>query len=703
LGRFARALRGLGAVFVLAAAACASQRGAAAPPPAPAPTPAPSAAAPPPAPPPTPTPAPRGFSSLAEAQPALVSAEDRRAFDAPTLDGAARSSDAAVRARAALALGRIGDARAAEPLRRLLGDASPAVRRQAAFASGILGEAELTAALIPLLDDSDATVAAEAGWSLGMLGTTEGRDALVARVRGASAPERRASALRGLWRFADAEAIAAATPYARDADAGVRTAALYVLARKPKEASLASLTAALADPDPQTAALCARALGILGKPESIAPLAESVMTGSTPLRINALIALEAIFEKNAAAPPLLADAAARVRALSGDSNPNVAVAALPLLRWQVEDREAFRRLWTLATSGKERRQQVALQALMAGLGVKSLDLVDGAIASPDPFLRGAAAEALSFLPAADAAPRRQRLSEDPAIVVRLKVLEGLKTRDEAVANRAIVDRLLADPDAGVRAAAVDALAQTEDPALLPRLKEIVLASYPDRAPDVPLSALSAAQAHAEGAGAADARAVAEAAYGHPSTLVSRMARRALVRTFHADPAQFPWREYDTGKTLADYAAVLAESGKAWVLTVETARGGFALRLDGKTAPLTVANLLALAGKGYFDGAPIHRIVPNFVVQDGDPTGTGNGGPGYEIRDEVSALPYTTGTVGMALAGPDTGGSQWFVTQAPEPHLDGGYTVFGSIATGMDVVLRLEQGDRIVRVSAKEGS
>jgi cyclophilin family peptidyl-prolyl cis-trans isomerase len=138
------------------------------------------------------------------------------------------------------------------------------------------------------------------------------------------------------------------------------------------------------------------------------------------------------------------------------------------------------------------------------------------------------------------------------------------------------------------------------------------------------------------------------------------------------------------------------------LSVETAKGVFTLELDGTAAPLTVMNCLALAGKEYFDGAPIHRIVPNFVVQDGDPTGTGNGGPGYEIRDELSPLPYIPGTLGMALSGPDTGGSQWFVTQAPEPHLDGGYTVFGSVVAGMDVVLRLEQDDRILRVAATVG-
>ena len=119
--------------------------------------------------------------------------------------------------------------------------------------------------------------------------------------------------------------------------------------------------------------------------------------------------------------------------------------------------------------------------------------------------------------------------------------------------------------------------------------------------------------------------------------------------------------------------------------------------------MTVMNFVALAQKGYFDGAPVHRVVPNFVVQDGDPTGTGNGGPGYEIRDELNTIPYASATVGMALSGPDTGGSQWFVTQAPQPHLDGGYTVFGSVVAGMDVVLRIEQGDRIARITASATS
>ncbi len=689
LANLRRALRVLGAAFLLGTG-CAAH-----PPadrvPAPAPTPEPAVVS---TPGPTPAPA-RAFTSLAEAEPALVALEDRRAFEAPTLESAASSRDAAVRARAVVALGRIGDARASVPLRRLLTDGSPDVRANAAFAAAILGDPAMADALTPLLGDPDAAVAARAAWAIGFLAPAGGEQALIAALPVAATPSQRAALLRGLWRFSTPEARNAAQPLLTDADPAVRTAAIYVLARRPQPESLAALTAALEDSDPQTAALAARALGILGKPESIGPLAAAVARTRTPVTINGLLALAAVLEKNPDAT-FPAEQRVRVVALAGDVDPNLAVPALALLRWQTEDREAFRRLWTVASTGKERRQQVALQALMGGLGAKSLDLTDNAIASPDPYLRGAAAESLSFLPAADAAPRRAKLAEDPEVVVRLKVLDGLKTAGDARASRALIGKLLEDANVGVRASALDALSLSEDPEALAVCLEMVTKSYADRDPDVPISAIGAAEKAPEDPAA---RAVVEAAYRHPSTLVSRLARRSLVKTFHADPAQFPWREYATGKGVADYAALLAEARRPWTAKVETSRGAFTIRLAGDAAPLTVMNFVALAEKGYFDGTPVHRVVPNFVVQDGDPTGTGNGGPGYEIRDELNTLPYTTATVGMALSGPDTGGSQWFVTQAPQPHLDGGYTVFGSVVAGMDVVLRIEQGDRIARITA----
>ena len=120
------------------------------------------------------------------------------------------------------------------------------------------------------------------------------------------------------------------------------------------------------------------------------------------------------------------------------------------------------------------------------------------------------------------------------------------------------------------------------------------------------------------------------------------------------------------------------------------------------APLTVDNFIKLARSNYFNGLAVHRVVPNFVMQDGDNRGDGNGGPGWSIRCEINMLPYERGAVGMALSGKDTGGSQWFVTHSPQPHLDGGYTVFGKVnETDMKIVDSIVRGDKILSVKIVE--
>jgi cyclophilin family peptidyl-prolyl cis-trans isomerase len=136
--------------------------------------------------------------------------------------------------------------------------------------------------------------------------------------------------------------------------------------------------------------------------------------------------------------------------------------------------------------------------------------------------------------------------------------------------------------------------------------------------------------------------------------------------------------------------------------IETAKGTIEFELAVLDAPQTVSNFIGLTARGFFNGLQIHRVVPNFVVQDGDPRGDGEGGPGYSIRDELNGRPFLRGTVGMALSGKDTGGSQFFITHSPQPHLDAKYTVFGRVVNGMEVVDRLQQGDTIQRVRVWDG-
>jgi cyclophilin family peptidyl-prolyl cis-trans isomerase/HEAT repeat protein len=156
-------------------------------------------------------------------------------------------------------------------------------------------------------------------------------------------------------------------------------------------------------------------------------------------------------------------------------------------------------------------------------------------------------------------------------------------------------------------------------------------------------------------------------------------------------------------TDADYRRAVSRKNGRVKAVFTTGKGAFTIDLLPEDAPLTVDNFVKLAKARYFNGIEVHRVVPNFVMQDGDPRGDGNGGPGWSIRCEVNMVPYERGAVGMALSGKDTGGSQWFVTHSPQPHLDGGYTVFGRVnEKEMKVVDNIVRGDKIISVKIIEG-
>jgi peptidyl-prolyl cis-trans isomerase B (cyclophilin B) len=146
-----------------------------------------------------------------------------------------------------------------------------------------------------------------------------------------------------------------------------------------------------------------------------------------------------------------------------------------------------------------------------------------------------------------------------------------------------------------------------------------------------------------------------------------------------------------------------DAKKTYKVTLETIRGPIVLELYPEHAPKTVNNFVFLVKEGYYDGVTFHRVIADFMIQGGDPTGTGRGGPGYKFEDELKGNPlrHETGVISMANAGPNTNGSQFFITHSPQPHLDGKHTVFGKVTSGMDVVNAVRQGDKIVKVVVTE--
>jgi peptidyl-prolyl cis-trans isomerase B (cyclophilin B) len=146
-----------------------------------------------------------------------------------------------------------------------------------------------------------------------------------------------------------------------------------------------------------------------------------------------------------------------------------------------------------------------------------------------------------------------------------------------------------------------------------------------------------------------------------------------------------------------------DAKRTYVALIETDKGTIKVELYAQHAPQTVNNFIFLARAGYYDGVAFHRVIPNFVIQGGDPTGSGCGGPGDKFADETKGNPlkHETGSLSMANAGPNTNGSQFFITHAPQPHLDGKHTVFGRVVAGQEVVNAICPGDKMLRVRVED--
>ena len=637
----------------------------------------------------------------------ILAAEDAREWQPRLFEQSLLAPDSIVRRTAAMAAGRIGDFRATPLLLRALEQPDSTVGVVAAFALGLLRDTAAAAPLIarltglPALDTPTAVEAVTALSKIGGRSVADFFSSVLQRkvvlAQGDPAPATKQILLEA-WRLGPDAPSTALLPFADDTAQDVRWRAIYSLARLRAPGASSQLIAALRAEDPLTQAAAARALtrsyaeaARVAPASMAAEVLRSVDSKDPGIRINALRSLGTYRDSAMVA---------RVVARLDDPHPNVRVQAAATIG-ELGGSAASAALQR-AFKG---RGGFALQreALLGLARTDSLAFTRTGTAwrtSADWRERATVAE--GWAPAgAVGVPWFVSDKDGRAVAAGLQSwLTTVEGPDSALLDAA--RRLLTHPDAAVRSVAADALTRAANPDDVGALVTAYGRAARDSFPEAALSALGALVAIAKRDAAARGRVEREflAAMARPSNYLVR--RWAEDNWPDAAARWGPAHPIATGRTLQDYRdlarqfIIAPDSVARPRVRIETEqRGTLEVELLGPEAPLTVANFLRLVARRFFDNHRWHRVVPNFVVQDGDPRGDGFGGPGGAIRDEINRLRYDLKPmVGMALSGSDTGSSQWFITLGPQPHLDGTYTVFGRVVGNASALARITQGDVI---------
>ncbi|MGE0492789.1 MAG: peptidylprolyl isomerase [Vulcanimicrobiota bacterium] len=567
-------------------------------------------------------------------------------------------ADPAVRARATVALGRLQNPKAIPLLVKALRDPEPAVQEEAAFALGqVPAEAEVLAELgsapmviKPLLVEAALkmggadTLALLPGWldepelaSTAALGA--GRYSIRRKRSRPDLPavdEASLSRLRKLVASPDLETARNAL-YALTAaeDAGAAPRALEALERQAMGLS------------------AARYFGAVTYPQAGPGLRKLQSHKMWRIRAAAAKALARI-EDIEATRAALDDPSAHVRQLA---SAGLGPWALPLLPQLVDDP----------------------QALAQVLGAQAMPYLGAHSRALDWRTRKATASALATFP--EATPLLVRLLHDPDRRVAEAALEAATKFKPEPRLRAAVLTYLRQRDLALTPLAADVIATWQDVQALPDLLEAIdffTAQDDSETVQGMLTALGSLKDPR-------ARARLEQAARSADANLAGAARKALGQPAPTVPGAAP------------HEPVLRSGELPARARITTEKGSFVIAFFGPDAPRTVANFAHLAASGFWTGNQIHRVVPDFVVQAGCPRSDGWGGPGYTIGCEINRHPYRRGTVGMALAGKDTGGSQFFICHSRQPRLDGNYTVFGQVEEGMEVVDRLQVGDHLLSI------
>jgi cyclophilin family peptidyl-prolyl cis-trans isomerase/HEAT repeat protein len=620
----------------------------------------------------------------------------------PLFERALDSRSPALRRAAALTIGQVKVQGLTGRLRAVLRQSDTATAGGAAFALGLLNDSSGVGELASALDAHPA-VATQAAWSLGEIGEPARQAVQAALARPNRAPVT-AALLRAAAKLRPVP-VGAVAPHLASADVFVERAAAYAIARTRVPAGVRALLGRVRSTDPEVRSYVARGLAKSAAGDSLADSAVAALTflatdSSTHVRINALGSLGTF-------GPRVRNV---VRAAVRDSDANVRVAAAQSLAGVLgPQRREWAELWRADTAFMFQRTLVA-SAVRAGVIMEAIDEdnPDNWQRFTDWRYRAAVADAAVGTPVERVREVSLPLTRDPDGRVRTAAYAAFAPfvdSSDAPAHpwrREFLLKALRDDDFFVRATALSALSGKAVAAEVPAALASYRLAQRDTSNDARVAAIAfvAAAWRNDSAGFTDSVRAAIAALPVPADPLVRGAAAGLgplAAWAGTTPAA---RALDWYQSIVRDVVMPSLAGRPPTAEIATERGTILVELFGLDAPLTVHNFLTLARQGFYRDTRFHRVVPNFVAQGGDPRGDGNGGPGYAIRDELNPRPYDRGGVGMALSGPDTGGSQYFITHSPQPHLVGHYTVFGRVSTGYDALDRLTQGDRVTEVRAR---
>ena len=617
--------------------------------------------------------------------------------------------EARIRRRAALAVGRVGLPAGVPPLVELMKDGDAEVRQMAAFALGLIGDRSARDPLIAALADESPLMKGSAAEALGLIGDAAAAEPIGRMVAGiaqsgvlirlpSDADEARrdtpAAAFKlgvvALTRLKAYDQLAGAVI---DPAGTLRTTwwpVAFALQRLEDKRALPALLVLAKEPDPYARAFAVKGLGALKDRAALPVLLPLVSSRDTAVQIEAIRALGKIGDA-AAAPALIALAQARnipaplrlevVTALGGLSGAGVGDVLIDLLG----DRDPLVRA-------------AALKSASTASADDFVTILSGLDPDPDWHVRASLAALLGTLPRQSALPRLTSMLKDSDQRVTAAVLTSLVKLGAPGVGDILLDHLKSD-DAVVRAAAASGLGDTR----LPAGAQALPAAYQFALRDTTYVARAAIIEAFSKYGITVSRSLLDAALTDKDWAVRVRAAALLRQSDPAADADSRIRPAPTRMAPDAYkVSTLVNPAVSTQAFIDTDRGTIQIELAVLDAPLMVDNFVALVRKGFFTNLTFHRVVPDFVIQGGDPRGDGEGGPGYTVRDELSERAYLRGTVGIALDWADTGGSQFFITHSPQPHLDAKYTVIGRVINGMDIVDQMQQNDVIRHIRVWDG-